>query len=94
MTDELISLLERECNYLMHGIKATDLATLRQRIQKLFIELMKDPEFNPEAAKHVVREEKNCLVLMMIFILTPQHWLQCTVWNCNSSRAVTHSALY
>ena len=55
MTDELISLLERECNYLMHGMKATDLTTLRQRIQKLFIELMKDPEFNPAAAKHVVR---------------------------------------
>ena len=55
MRDELILLLERECNYLMHGVKAMDLATLRQRIQKLFIELMKDPELNPEAAKHMVR---------------------------------------
>jgi polyhydroxyalkanoate synthesis regulator phasin len=59
MTDELISLLERECSYLMHGVKAVDLATLRQRIQKLFIELMKDTEFNPEAAKHMVRYMKN-----------------------------------
>lgn len=55
MTNELISLFERECNSLMHGVKAKDLATLRQRTQKLFIELMKDPGFNPEAAKHVVR---------------------------------------
>ncbi|XP_021923748.1 IQ and ubiquitin-like domain-containing protein isoform X4 [Zootermopsis nevadensis] len=58
LTNELISLFERECNSLMHGVKAKDLATLRQRTQKLFIELMKDPEFNPEAAKHVAFDWK------------------------------------
>jgi polyhydroxyalkanoate synthesis regulator phasin len=55
MTNELISLFDRESNSLMHGVKVKDLATLRQRTQKLFTELMKDPEFNPEAAKHLVR---------------------------------------
>lgn len=54
MTNELISLFERECNCLLHGVKSEDLDSLRQRIQKSFIELMKNPEFNPEAAKHTV----------------------------------------
>jgi hypothetical protein len=54
MTNELISLFERECNCLLHGVKSKDLASLRQRTQKHFIELMKNPEFNPEAAKHTV----------------------------------------
>jgi hypothetical protein len=54
MTNELISLFERECNFLLHGVKSKDLASLRQRTQKRFIELMKNPEFNPEAAKHMV----------------------------------------
>ncbi|PSN34770.1 IQ and ubiquitin-like domain-containing protein, partial [Blattella germanica] len=54
MTNELISLFEREVNCLVRGVKAKDLILLRLRTQKLFIELMKDPEFNPEAAKHTV----------------------------------------
>jgi hypothetical protein len=54
MTKELISLFERECSCLLHGVKAKNLASLRQRSQKQFIELMKNPEFNPEAAKHMV----------------------------------------
>ena len=56
MTNELIHLFEREVNCLARGIKPQDLAMLRKRTQKLFIELMKDPEFNPEAVKHVVSE--------------------------------------
>jgi len=31
---------------------------------------------------------------MVIYVLTPQPWARCTVQTCNSSRAVTHSALY
>ncbi|KAJ4444808.1 hypothetical protein ANN_06605 [Periplaneta americana] len=58
MTNELISLFERECNCLLRGVKTKDLCTLRQRTQKLFIELMKDPEFNPEAAKHIIFDWK------------------------------------
>jgi hypothetical protein len=54
VTKELISLFERECSCLLHGVNAKDLASLRQRSQKCFIELMKNPEFNPEAAKHTV----------------------------------------
>ncbi|KAJ9595629.1 hypothetical protein L9F63_013181 [Diploptera punctata] len=53
MTNELISLFEREVNCLVRGVRPQDLALLRKRTQKLFLELMKDPEFNPEAAKHV-----------------------------------------
>jgi hypothetical protein len=54
ITNELISLFEREYNCLLHGVKSKDLASLRQRTQKHFIELMKNPDFNPEAAKHTV----------------------------------------
>jgi len=32
--------------------------------------------------------------VIYIYILTPQHWPRYTVRTCNSSHAVTHSALY
>ena len=52
LTEELISLINQECEMIVRGVKAKDLDYLRQRIEFLFQEYFKDPYFNPEMAKY------------------------------------------
>ncbi|XP_033610345.1 IQ and ubiquitin-like domain-containing protein, partial [Cryptotermes secundus] len=88
MTNELISLFERECNCLLHGVKSEDLDSLRQRTQKSFIELMKNPEFNPEAAKHTVAYF--IIMLCSIHVITIKYkfhiYVQVYDWKGNEGK--------
>lgn len=51
LTQEIIELIDREADLLMRGVKETNLDGLRKRISTLFLQYIKTPTFNPEAAK-------------------------------------------
>ncbi|KAK3103197.1 hypothetical protein FSP39_017279 [Pinctada imbricata] len=51
LTQEIIELIDREADLLMRGVKESNLDGLRKRISTLFLQYIKTPTFNPEAAK-------------------------------------------
>ncbi|CAF1071317.1 unnamed protein product [Brachionus calyciflorus] len=53
LTQEIISLIDREADLLMRGIKEDNLVGLRKRIVSLFLQYIKNPQFNPSAARHL-----------------------------------------
>ncbi|CAG5126814.1 unnamed protein product, partial [Candidula unifasciata] len=53
LTQEIIELIDREADLLMRGVKETNLTGLRKRICTLFLQYIKTPVFNPEAAKYL-----------------------------------------
>lgn len=62
LTQELTELIDREADLLMRGVKEGNLDGLRQRISTLFLQYIKTPTFNPEAARLLkVSESKPCL---------------------------------
>lgn len=85
LTQEIIELIDREADLLMRGVKETNLAGLRKRICTLFLQYIKTPTFNPEAAKYLkvgyvpiflfcrlTSYEANTLIKLMVIIL-PSH---------------------
>jgi len=53
LTKEITELIEREADLLIRGVKDSNLDGLRRRISILFLQYIKTPSFNPEAAKHL-----------------------------------------
>ena len=51
LTQEIIELIDREADLLMRGVKEGNLDGLRKRIATLFLQYIKTPTFNPEAAR-------------------------------------------
>ena len=51
LTQEIIELIDREADLLMRGVKDTNLEGLRKRIATLFLQYVKTPTFNAEAAR-------------------------------------------
>ncbi|EDV24503.1 uncharacterized protein TRIADDRAFT_25964, partial [Trichoplax adhaerens] len=51
LTREIVELTDREADLLTRGVKEENLEGLRKRICTLFLEYVKNPEFNPEAAR-------------------------------------------
>lgn len=51
LTQEIIELIDREADLLMRGVRESNLDGLRKRISTLFLQYIKTPTFNPEAAK-------------------------------------------
>ncbi|XP_071961222.1 IQ motif and ubiquitin-like domain-containing protein [Antedon mediterranea] len=51
LTQEIIELIDREADLLMRGVKEGNLDGLRKRISTLFLQYIKTPTFNPEAAR-------------------------------------------
>ncbi|XP_034306877.2 IQ motif and ubiquitin-like domain-containing protein isoform X1 [Magallana gigas] len=51
LTQEIIELIDREADLLMRGVREGNLDGLRKRISTLFLQYIKTPTFNPEAAK-------------------------------------------
>jgi len=49
---ELHDLINRECMLLSRGLMLNELDGLRSRINIIFMEFIRDPQFNPEAAMH------------------------------------------
>ena len=50
LTQDLITLIDREADLLNRGRKDSSLSGLRKRIETLFLQFCTTPEFNPEAA--------------------------------------------
>ena len=50
LTQDLITLIDREADLLNRGRKESSLTGLRKRIETLFLQFCTTPEFNPEAA--------------------------------------------
>lgn len=53
LTKEIIELIDREADILIRGVKDSNLDGLRRRISILFLQYIKTPSFNPEAAKYL-----------------------------------------
>jgi len=53
LTQDIISLIDREADLLMRGIKDENLQGLRKRISSLFLQYIKTPQFNPAIARHL-----------------------------------------
>ncbi|CAL1532090.1 unnamed protein product [Lymnaea stagnalis] len=51
LTQEITELIDREADLLMRGVKEVNLNGLRKRISTLFLQYIKTPTFNPEAAR-------------------------------------------
>lgn len=51
LTDDIISLVEREVDLMKRGVRSENLDGLRKRISTLVLHFIKTPEFNPEVAK-------------------------------------------
>ena len=51
MSDELLTLVEREEEMVKRGVKASNLAGIRQRILTKFLQLVRSPEHNPEISR-------------------------------------------
>jgi len=53
LTKEIIELIDREADLLIRGVKDSNLDGLRRRISILFLQYIKTPSFNPEAARYL-----------------------------------------
>lgn len=51
LTQDIVELIDREADLMMRGVKEASLEGLRKRISTLFLQYIKTPTFNPEAAK-------------------------------------------
>eukprot|EP00057_Strongylocentrotus_purpuratus_P004505 XP_003728839.1 PREDICTED: IQ and ubiquitin-like domain-containing protein isoform X1 [Strongylocentrotus purpuratus] len=51
LTQEIIQLIDREADLLMRGVRESNLEGLRKRIATLFLQYVKTPTFNAEAAR-------------------------------------------
>lgn len=51
LTQEIVELIDREADLLMRGTKESNLEGLRKRISTLFLQYIKTPTFNAEAAR-------------------------------------------
>ncbi|KAI4873594.1 hypothetical protein NFI96_008799, partial [Prochilodus magdalenae] len=50
LTQQIVELIDREADLLMRGVKESNLEGLRKRISTLFLQYIKTPAFNPQAA--------------------------------------------
>ena len=68
LTQDIISLIDREADLLMRGIKDENLQGLRKRISSLFLQYIKTPQFNPAIARHLkVKREINFFPKLILF---------------------------
>ncbi|XP_041795735.1 IQ and ubiquitin-like domain-containing protein [Chelmon rostratus] len=51
LTRDIVDLIDREVDLMTRGVKAANLAGLRERISTLFLQYIKTPAFNPEVAR-------------------------------------------
>lgn len=71
MTQEIVELIDREADLLMRGTKESNLEGLRKRISTLFLQYIKTPTFNAEAAR-LLKVSANQHLLFFVYF----HWLK------------------
>lgn len=88
LTQEIISLIDREADLLMRGIKEENIIGLRKRISSLFLQYIKSPQFNPAAAKHLkVPQDMLNAKLDQIYCKTCERYLPSIEFQVSSSSA-------
>lgn len=72
LTQEIIELIDREADLLMRGTKESNLEGLRKRISNLFLQYIKTPTFNAEAARllKVCFTQLSCLSALLVVSLS------------------------
>eukprot|EP00111_Clytia_hemisphaerica_P006283 TCONS_00018189-protein len=90
LTQELISLIDREADLLGRKVKNSNLDGLRQRINTLFIQYCKTPMFNPEIARLLkVPQDVNKLRKDIYFCPSCNKYLPATEFPLASNSKIT-----
>jgi IQ and ubiquitin-like domain-containing protein len=85
LTHEIISLIDREADLLMRGIKEENLQGLRKRISSMFLQYIKTPQFNPAAVKVLkVPQDINDKKSESFYCNTCQRYLPSTEFQVSS----------
>ncbi|ORX54713.1 hypothetical protein BCR36DRAFT_581599, partial [Piromyces finnis] len=66
LSREIIKLIDREGDLISRGREPKSLEGLRKRISNLFLQFIKTPEFNPEAALHIKLLDSNHILKQKI----------------------------
>ena len=86
LTQDIISLIDREADLLMRGTKEENIQGLRKRISGLFLQYIKSPQFNPAAAKHLkVPQDISNAKLDQIYCKTCERYLPSVEFQVSSS---------
>ncbi|KAL3853468.1 hypothetical protein ACJMK2_017004 [Sinanodonta woodiana] len=86
LTQEIIELIDREADLLMRGVKESNLDGLRKRISTLFLQYIKTPTFNPEAAKLLkVPQDPSTLRKNIYFCSSCNSYLKSTEFSLSSN---------
>lgn len=86
LTQEIIELIDREADLLMRGVKEGNLEGLRKRISTLFLQYIKTPTFNPEAAKLLkVPQDPSTLRQNIYFCPSCNQYLPSTEFTLSSN---------
>lgn len=86
LTQEIIELIDREADLLMRGVKESNLDGLRKRISTLFLQYIKTPTFNPEAAKLLkVPQDPSVLRKNIYFCPSCNSYLPSTEFSLSSN---------
>lgn len=89
LTQEIIELIDREADLLMRGVKEINLAGLRKRISTLFLQYIKTPTFNAEAAKLLkVPQDPSSLRKNIHFCQSCNSYLPSTEFQLSSNSKV------
>lgn len=78
LTQEIVELIDREADLLMRGTKESNLEGLRKRISTLFLQYIKTPTFNAEAARLL---KVGATPLFFCYFLSNFHWHYHFIWT-------------
>ena len=86
LTQEIIELIDREADLLMRGVREGNLDGLRKRISTLFLQYIKTPTFNPEAARLLkVPQDPSTLRKNIYFCSSCNQYLPSTEFQLSSN---------
>ncbi|XP_002734642.2 IQ motif and ubiquitin-like domain-containing protein [Saccoglossus kowalevskii] len=89
LTQEIIELIDREADLLMRGVKESNLEGLRKRISTLFLQYIKTPTFNAEAARLLkVPQDPATLRKNIYFCSSCNQYLPSTDFSLSSNARV------
>ncbi|XP_074533855.1 IQ motif and ubiquitin-like domain-containing protein [Halichoeres trimaculatus] len=90
LTQDIVDLIDREVDLMTRGVKAASLEGLRKRISTLFLQFVKAPAFNPEAARLLkVPQNPSKLKNNMFLCRACDRYLHAT--NFSSTASACHS---
>ncbi|XP_070559447.1 IQ motif and ubiquitin-like domain-containing protein [Ptychodera flava] len=89
LTQDIIELIDREADLLMRGVQESNLEGLRKRISTLFLQYIKTPTFNAEAARLLkVPQDPSTLRKNIYFCPSCNKYLPSTEFSLSSNARV------